>query len=316
MIDEKDPKTPEEEFEVVELPQGQTPETTVAAPQEDERLRNEEDTEDEDTVVDGETAEQAAERKREARRKRRERQKRGERESKEQIYHLSRMNQELLSRLNNVEARNLYKEAEEVDNRMRVASQRYKRAEMIIAEASSNNDGEALAAALRARDNAANEYANARSVRERISQLAAPEATIDRRPQGPDPRMVERARAFAEKHPWLDPMGEADDDSAVVQGLDIALTKRGLDPRTDEYWDALEKATRAKLPHRFRGDDTGRRGPPVAGGSDRAGSGKRQFFLSSERKAAMQQDGSWDDPVARQRMLRKYAEYDAQNRKS
>lgn len=324
MTTEDQNKVAEEEFEVVELPEGsEAPPTTVAekkVPEEDDRLRqsDEDDEEDETSGAEGETAEQAAERKREARRRRRERQKRAERENKEQIRFLAEQNQELLSRLSRIEGRTLKKEAEDVDNRMRIAASRYKRAEQAIAEAAANNEGELLAAAMRARDAAANEFHQAKSIRERISQFTEgrqQQPERQQRPAGPDPRMVEKARAFAEKHPWLDPTGTKDDDSAVVQGLDIALTKRGLDPTTDEYWEELDKAMRAKLPHRFAKASEGRKGPPVAGGPDRAASGKKQFFLSAERKAALIASGDWDDPVRRQHMLRKYAEHDAKNGK-
>ena len=59
----------------------------------------------------------------------------------------------------------------------------------------------------------------------------------------------------------------------------------------------------------------GRRGPPV-GGSGREGGatpGRRQVVVSPERKRALQEAGVWDDPVARERYLRKYHEWDRNN---
>lgn len=307
----EDNKEKVEEFEVVDHPdeaEGGAPEPEV----EDERLRNaDDDDEDEGSSgSDDETPEQRAERRREERRKRRERQRRAEAENKAELQRAREQIDFMASKMQQMEAIHLRNEAREVDNRMAYARDTYSRAERAHAEAVARGDGIGASQALRVRDQAAAEYRNAEHLRSRLMSIGQEPV---QRPQGPDPRVVSKAQAFVAKHDWIDPSGLRDEDSAVARALDMKLQSDGYDPSTDEYWDMLESTLAKRLPHRFQ---RGRSGPPVTGGIDRAGSGKRTFYLSPERKKALMDSGDWDDPVRRNKMIKAFADYDAKSRKS
>lgn len=307
-------KEPVEEFEIVERPGEGGQSSEAAAPNtEDERLRHDDDDEEDESSSGGndETPEQRAERRREERRKRRERQRHAEAANKAELQRAREQIDFMASKMQQLEAVALRNESREVDNRMAYARDTYDRAERAHAEAVARGDGIGASKALRIRDQAANEYREAEVLRSRLMSIGQEPA---QRPtqRGPDPRVVQKAKAFVEKHSWIDPSGLRDEDSAVARALDMKLQADGYDPSTDEYWDRLESTLEKKLPHRF--SKGGRASPPVTGGMDRAGSGKKTFYLSPERKKALVDAGVWDDPVARNKMIKRYAEYDAQQK--
>lgn len=311
-MDEKE-KAPEVEFEIIETPAGAQAEGAEPPPpaEEDERLRSDEDDDEEDhSGNEQETPEQRAERRREERRKRKERQRRAEAEAKAEIQRLREANEFLGSKMQQFEALALRNEARAVDQRLFEARKRHEYAEQAHAEAVARGDGIGASNALRAINAAAADYNEAQAIRGRLMSIGQ-EPMPQPRPQGPDPTLVSKARAFIEKHAWIDPSGTKDEDSAVARALDIKLQADGYDPRTDEYWETLERKLKERLPHRFK---SGRQSPPVTGGMDRAASGKRPFYLSPERKKAIIDAGMWDDPTQRQKMIKRYAEYDAQQK--
>jgi len=312
-MDDKE-KAPEEQFEIIEQggtgPAANSPEPKV----EDERLRSDDDDDEEDDNSSGsseETPEQRAERRREERRKRRERQKRAEAENKAELQRSREQIEFMASKMQQMEALHLRNEARAIDQRMAQAKDAYERAERLHAEAVARGDGYTASQALRIRDQAAVDYRSAGDVRNKLMYVGQ-EPARPYQPQGPDPLIVSKAKAFVEKHSWIDPMGLKDEDSAVARALDMKLQADGYDPRTEEYWDKLESTLAKKLPHRFQ--NGGRSGPPTLGGIDRAGSGKKTFYLSPERKKAMMDSGDWDDPVRRNKMIKRYADYDAQQK--
>jgi len=312
MTDEKKPNEPE--FEIIETAVGADGQEVLPEPKEDdERLRQSDDDEDESesSASVEETVEQRAERRRNEKRQRRERQRQNEARNKAEIQRLLEENQYLGSKMQQLEAVTFRNEARVIDQRMAEAKARYDYAERAHAEAVARGDGIGASKALRALNEASHEYNSADQLRGRMQEVVqAPPPR--QQPKGPDPRLVSKARAFIEKHPWIDPTGQKDEESAVAKAIDVRLQAEGYDPTTDEYWDTLEKRLQQRLPGKFK--SAGRQSPPVSGGMDRAGSGKKQFYLNPARKEAMIQAGKWDDPVERDRMIKKYAEYDAQNK--
>lgn len=310
MVDEN--KEAVEEFEIVEQPGDGSAPPEPEPRIEDERLRSDDEDEDDDNASGGhdETPEQRAERRREERRKRRERQRKAEYENKASLQRANEQIEFMASKMQQMEALQLRNEARAVEERMEYARNTYSRAERAHAEAVARGDGIGASNALRVRDQAAEEYRQSQGLQARLMSIGQEPAP--QRAQGPDPRVVQRARSFVEKHPWIDPSGLKDEDSAVARALDMKLQADGYDPGSDEYWTVLEKTLEKRLPHRFKA--AGRSGPPTLGGMDRAGSGKRTFYLSPERKKALQETGDWDDPVRRQKMIKSFADYDAKNK--
>lgn len=313
MVDEKNNGAPEEEFEIIEQGQAPAPEQGDEPPVEDERLRQSDDDEEDDDASgnDQETPEQRAERRREERRKRKERQRKAEAQSRVELQQLREANDFMARKMQQLEAVALRNEARAVDQRLFEAKNRYDWAERAHAEAIARGDGIGASKALRERDQASHDYRAAEEIRGRLMSMGQ-EPVERQQPRGPDPRLVSKAKAFVEKHSWIDPSGMKDEDSAVARALDIKLQADGYDPTTDEYWEVLEEKLKQRLPHRFKSN--GRGSPPVTGGMDRAGSGKRPFYLSPDRKKAIVDAGMWDDPATRQKMIKRYAEYDAQQK--
>ena len=117
-----------------------------------------------------------------------------------------------------------------------------------------------------------------------------------------------------EENTWYDPSG-ADEDSAVVLAIDNKLAQEGYDPRSEEYWDELHNRVKRRLPEKFKQARKPTGGPAVGSGREHAPvSTRKEIYISPERKSALQEAGVWEDPVLRQRYIKKYAEYDRANK--
>jgi hypothetical protein len=117
-------------------------------------------------------------------------------------------------------------------------------------------------------------------------------------------------------NPWYNPQG-ADDDSAIVNAIDAAMTAQGYDPTSRAYWEELTRRVAARVNE--DGSDTRqsaprRKAPPQGTTREHAPtSTRKEVYVTPERKAAMIEAGIWDDPVARNRMLKAYQAYDKQS---
>jgi hypothetical protein len=141
---------------------------------------------------------------------------------------------------------------------------------------------------------------------------------------------------------WFDPTGK-DRDSRMVYLLDKEVADAGFDPSTPAYWDEMDTLMRQYLPHRFQEANAAtprptpaprqnggarvqpqaaapvRRGPPIAGPSNRAPMGARpgEVHINPARKQAMidanilHADGSVADKVRFKRVLQQYADFDS-----
>jgi hypothetical protein len=95
----------------------------------------------------------------------------------------------------------------------------------------------------------------------------------------------------------------------------------GYDPTSPDYWSELRKRAARRLPERFgqskeaKEPRAPRGGPAVGSGKEHAPSSTRkEVYISPERKQALIEAGVWDDPVLRAKYVKRYAEYDRQNR--
>jgi hypothetical protein len=103
-----------------------------------------------------------------------------------------------------------------------------------------------------------------------------------------------------------------------------ALHREGLRPNTEEYWDELRERAARRIPERFGSaapaakaatPRTPRGGPAVGSGREHAPTSTRtEVYISPERKQALIDAGVWDDPVLRQKYVKRYSEYDRSNR--
>ena len=266
--------------------------------QEDERLadsRNEEE--------DG---------KREARRNERKRRREGQRfardKTKEEMQWLIEQNKTLQQRLEAVEHHAISAQKGSLDQNYNQAMYAIRNAETALAKAIEIGDGAKVPELLRQRDQAMAQATEINRVKTQFSQQPAPQ----------NHAVKERAEKWASQHTWFNANG-SDSDSVAAKAIDAGLTAEGYDPSTKKYWKELDRRLADRLPHRFADDDdseyngsqqTGRRGPPVGGTREISAPGSKKVFVSAERIQAMRDAGYWDDPVLRQRMLKRYQETD------
>ena len=142
-------------------------------------------------------------------------------------------------------------------------------------------------------------------------------------PKAPDPLLKRHATNWMNRNDWYDPNG-SDMDSQVATKVDESLMKEGWDPLTADYWEELDRRLTKYLPHRYNGGNdestsrsSDRRPRTVVTGSGREQSTSAkpgEFRLSPERVRAIKEAGKWDNISERNRMIKKYAEYDRANK--
>jgi hypothetical protein len=227
---------------------------------------------------------------------------------------LRKRNDDLERRVSAQEVRAHQTDLSSYDAYIAQAAQEADMAERVIAKAVESRNGEDVAQALRYRDQA---IAKVQQLQYQKQQAAQQRPVVQ--PNQIDDLTMHYAKEFIADNPWYDAQGR-DEDSAIVIAVDQALAKDGLNPQTEEYWDELRKRVARRLPEKFkkqpkereaREERTPRGGPAVGSGREHAPSSTRkEIYISPERKAALVEAGVWDDPVLRMRYVKRYAEYD------
>jgi hypothetical protein len=198
------------------------------------------------------------------------------------------------------------------------ANVRLEYAKMKLAEATQNQDGQAMVEAQML-------WQSAQDEAKTLSQLKRNQEAELNRPQAPkvDPRMQRHLANFLEKHSWYDP-NMRDPDSRLAKRIDETLAGEGYDPTQNEYWEEFDARLQKELPHRYNdsNDDESRdvrRPRNVVGSSGReasaayGGTNRTQFFLTPERVKAMKEAGAWDNPVRKKAMVESFAKFDREN---
>jgi len=285
---------------------------------------------DDDNRGDGNDAEREAIRERRRKEKAERKQRREEAISRDklELNFLRKRNDDLERRLGTVEQRTHQADLSQLDAQIAQARNEAEMAERVIAKAVAAGNGDDVTQAMRYRDQAL----------QKAQQLAfAKQQAANQRPvkqdDGLDDMAVHYAKEFISENPWYDLKGQ-DEDSAVVLAIDGALHREGFRPDTEEYWDELRDRVARRLPERFKqtqrrndhGDDRGTRdeprqqrqtrgGPAIGSGREHAPTSTRtEVYISPERKQALIDAGVWDDPVLRMKYVKRYAEYDKNNR--
>jgi hypothetical protein len=274
---------------------------------EDERVGASEDEDDDDEVK--------KERRRNERKSRRQRQREARDRDKRELNFLQQRNEQLERRFSELDQRVGHSEAAQVDARITDVKSKLKLADQVISKAVSSQDGEAMVEAQGIRD----------ELRDNLNRLTYVKQQITTRGEQPQPaavdeRLVTHAQDWMEDHDWWDPNG-GDEDSRQVSRIDAQLVAEGLDPTTDKYWDELSKRVETALPHRYaNGEDKPKpkkqrkpSGPTFSTGGRERPLRKGEVYISPERRQAMEEAGVWDDPDLRQKYLKQYAKYDAEN---
>jgi hypothetical protein len=291
---------------------------------EDERLAHSE--------ADDEPEDIKAERRKESAKERRERAKKARDRERLELNFFMKRNEELEKRLMQLEGRTAQNEGAAIDQRITSLNAQIANADRVLAEALKKPNGagaEEFVEAQRIRDQLRDQLSKLSATKESREKEPPPQERREPEVKKPDPRVIRNARAWADKHDWFDFNGQ-DEDSVIVRALDEALSAEGFDPTTDDYWDELTARVKRRLPDRFKNgararadtddedvEDEPPKARPAAGPKFSSGGRERplkkgEVYVSAERKQAMKDYGVWDDPVARGRMLKRYAEWDAQ----
>lgn len=217
---------------------------------------------------------------------------------------------EMRGRLDAVERRNTGSEVAQLEQAKKRTAQEYAYFKDQIRVATEAGNGTAVAEATE----------RMMQSQRRFDELTNYEKAYKQRntsPQPLDPRLVNNAQEWMTKNKWYDPAGK-DSDSRITLTVDQQLAEEGWDPTTKEYWQELETRVKKYLPHRAnRGTVSSTRPRSVVTGSGREGvsaSTVGSFKLSAERVSALKDAGIWDDPTQRAEAVKRFREYDQQNK--
>lgn len=232
---------------------------------------------------------------------------------------LRKRNDDLERRLSAQEQRAQAADLRGLDAEIVRAQQEAEMADRVIAKAVAAGNGDDVAQALKYRDEARLRAQVLAAQKQQAAQLAYQQqqqqaSTLDALTMG-------HAQQFLAENAWYDPQGR-DEDSAIVLAIDQALVRDGFNPQTADYWSELRKRAARRLPDKFKADAREPREPREQRGGPALGSGRehapattrREVYISPERKQALIDAGVWDDPVLRAKYVKRYAEYDRQNR--
>jgi len=273
------------------------------------------------------------ERRRQERKDRRQRQRDRFDQMRVELAARDRIIDEMRVRLDTIDRRSTGADMASLDARIRREQENLSYLTNVIADGTKVGNGEAVAQAT----------VQMTEVQQNLAQLKGYKSQLANASKQPkqaqlDPRMVVNASTWMNENPWYDP-AKGDADSRQVLLLDQRLAEEGFDPNYPEYWTELSKRVAQVLPHRAAREarqdrDTGAqesgynapasRGKPsrsvVTGSSSTSAVSNSRpgtsFRLSPERVQALKDAGMWDDPVARDKAIRQYRSYDAEQASS
>ena len=219
---------------------------------------------------------------------------------------------EMRGRLDAVERRNTGSEVAQLENAKKQAAQAYHYFKDQIRLGTEAGNGAAVAEATE----------KMMQAQRRFDELTHYERAYKGQqsaPQPLDPRLVNQAQEWMSRNSWYDPAG-SDTDSRITLTVDQQLAQEGWDPTTREYWQELDKRVKKYLPHRASSGKISNNKPrSVVTGSGResvsaSGSAAGSYRLSAERVQALKDAGIWDDPKQRAEAVKRFREYDQQNK--
>lgn len=269
---------------------------------------------------DNEDREEIRRKRREEKQIRAERRKQAIERDKRELDFLRQRNEDLEKRMMAVEKTAVQNTISNIDVRLNEKIAEVRAAERIMGQAVEAGNGEDVAKALRIRDEAMKQVQQLQMIKHKQTQVAQEMHTQAPEQQGPDPQVANYARDWINKNKWYDPNAR-NEESKIVLAIDQTLVEEGYNPKSEEYWQELDKRVAKRLPHVKGGGDNddgysrgGRKGPPVGSSRDQTPpSSRQQVYISPERKQAMIDAGVWEDPVLRQRYLKQYAKWDREN---
>ena len=273
-----------------------------------------------DDDADGETDEDRAkirEARREERKLKKELAKQREASAKHKISALERRNEELARRLAAVENAATSFQFAQVDKAIDDEATRVEYAKMKLLQASQSGNAEEQVEYLEQLQEAKTRLAQMQAYKkQQVAAAARPKQNV---PNPVSNAVQENAASWLTKNKWFDPQAR-DTDSRIAKVVDQEMADEGWDPADPEYWDELDNRLSSRLPHRYAaktgGSTTKSRPNPTASSrsANPSATPANAIRLSPERVRAIKDAGAWDDPAARNRMIKAYMAYDKQNR--
>lgn len=296
---------------VVKMPAGEAPDDNRDGQDDDKNLSAADDQDDDDGEDRGVDPEREAirEARREERKLKKQIHREKAKESNQLINVLKRQNDQMAERLAVLEKRTAGADVARLDKAIEDAALRVQYAKMKIAEAAKAGDGQGVADAQEAWYDAKRNYESLEALKKRSTSEPA-SASV---PKAPDPRLQKHASDWMARNDWYDPNGR-DTDSKIAVKVDEELVEEGWDPTSEDYWDELDTRLQRYLPHRYGKQQqapTRRPRSVVSSGRESSPAARPgEFRLSPERVKAIKDAGKWEDQTERQKMIRRYAEYD------
>jgi hypothetical protein len=235
-------------------------------------------------------------------------------ESSSLINALKKQNEALANRLAAVEKKTSGAELARVDKAIEDAGVQVEYAKMKLTEAVSQNDGQGVTRAQELWYEAKRKLESLENVKQNATrQMTQPQ---QQNIQVPDPMVQKMAADWMEDNPWYDPHGN-NEESQMAQIIDKKLTDEGYDPSSEDYWEELSDRMARYIPKQSSTAKQTARPRSVMTSSGRestATTKSNEFRISPERVAAMKEAGAWDNPEARQKMIKRFADYDRQQK--
>ena len=265
-----------------------------------------------DDSVDDAEREKIREARREERRLKKQLHKEKVKESSSLINMLKKQNEVLNNRLAAVEKKTSGAELARVDKAIEDAGVEVEYAKMQMRNAVGSSDGDGVARAEEMLYEARRKLESLQNVKQNATrQMTQPQ---NQNIQVPDPMVQKMAADWMEDNAWYDPHG-ANEESQIAQLIDKKLTDEGFDPATEDYWDELSDRMARYLPKQGSKQTQRPRSVMTSSGRETTATTKsNEFRISPERVAAMKEAGAWDNPELRQKMIKRFADYDRQQK--
>ncbi len=294
----------EEELIPVETPPADDPKPEDE--DHDERIAESDDDLDADAeggTGGGEEGEENSARKR--RLKRRQQQRAARERTEAQLRMLAEQNAQLQQQIQQITGQTTQSTITAIEDRYAKVQADIRMAEQIMAKAIEAGAGEDVVKATQIRDEA---LAEAQRIAAQHQQLVAQSKQPQAQPS------VSYAQQWAAANEWFDPRG-ADADSQLARQIDAEMASQGWNPNTREYWVELTARCKEAFEASEGGEEAAkpakRKAPPMGQSREHVPtSTRKEIYVTPERKQAMIEAGAWDDPVKRQRMLKRYRDFD------
>ena len=264
-----------------------------------------------------EDREKIREARREERKLKKELAKQREASAKHKISALEKRNEELARRLAAVESAATSFQFAQVDKAIEDEATRVEYAKMKLLQASQAGNAEQQVEYLEQLQEAKTRLAQMQAYKKhQVEQIRRPKQNV---PNEVSRAVQDNAESWLSKNKWYDPQAR-DTDSRIAKVIDNEMAAEGWDPADPEYWEELDNRLSARLPHRYAAKSGGSasKSRPNPTASSRTANPSavpaNAIKLSPERVRAIKEAGAWDDPAARNRMLKASMAYDKQNR--